>query len=121
MPKTCPDHVSRILYPEGSKLMLESHFLAVIHILSHEPEGSVVELQHREEHKLVVGNEEQSKENWCTDSAATVSVVLTRGGYLACRSSLEASSHLLPTVASTTTCVHCKQGCLYLPTSRGLI
>lgn len=49
VPETCPDHVSHIHCPDGSKLMLESNFLGVIVVLPNKPEGSVAELQCREE------------------------------------------------------------------------
>lgn len=44
MQGTCPDHVSRILCLEESKLVLKNNFLSIILLFLHCLEGSIVQL-----------------------------------------------------------------------------
>ena len=121
VPGTCPDHVSHIHCLEGSKLMLKNNFLNIILLFSHCLEGSIVPAWGGK-HKVEMSEEVQSKENPCVDSSPTIFVVLNGGGYLGCRASLlEASSHMLPIVASNTTCLHYKHCYLCFPTDKSLI
>lgn len=45
VPGTCPDHVSHIHCPEGSKLVVNNNFLSTVLLFSHCSEGSNAELQ----------------------------------------------------------------------------
>lgn len=121
VPGTCPDHVSHIHCLEGSKLTLKNNFLNIILLFSHCLESSIVELQHGE----------KSTNLWwvrrCRARRTGVwilplSLVLNGGGYLGCRASLlEASSHMLHVVASSTTYLHYKHCYLCFPTDKSLI
>jgi len=69
-----------------------------------------------------MSEEVQSKENRHVDSPSAISVVLNRGGNLGCRAShLEASSHMLPIVASSTTCLHHTHCYLHFPDDKSLM